>query len=255
MGAELGLECANMELLPTGNGVSIFDGVRNFFNDPLGVPPTEIPMMITFPTVKDRAYNHKSGNGEGRETAQLLVLAKSEWFGKIPEPEVGTVTIPAYKHPERAANYEELKETWRQRLKTALFSNYPQLESKIDMFDISTPLTIEHYLPTVSGSAIGLDTCAGEDCRFTNFKIMKMLDMKTPVPGLWMTGQDSLMIGVPLAQAAGLITGMRIAGPAKALLFVARTVWLLVASLGEKTRKSRPYLSDLAKMRAAHTPK
>merc|ERR1719313_882576 len=69
--AELGLECANMELLPTGNGVSIFDGVRNFFNDPLGVPPIEIPMMITFPTVKDRAYNHKSGKGEGRETAQL----------------------------------------------------------------------------------------------------------------------------------------------------------------------------------------
>merc|ERR1712232_1281683 len=80
---EIGLECANMELLPAGNGMSIFDGVRNFFKDPLGVPPLEIPMMITFPTVKDRAFNHK----KDRETAQLLVLAKSEWFGKIPEPE------------------------------------------------------------------------------------------------------------------------------------------------------------------------
>jgi all-trans-retinol 13,14-reductase len=256
--SELGMECANMELLPAGNGVSIFDGVRNFFKDPLGVPPLEIPMMITFPTVKDRAYNRKSGNADGRETAQLLVLAESDWFGKIPEPEVGTVTTPAWKHPVRHANYDEIKEKWRVRLKTAFFTIYPQLKDRIELFDISTPLTIEHYLPTGSGSAIGLDTSAGESCRFTNFDIMKMLDMKTVIPGLWMTGQDTLMIGVPLAQAAGLVTALRIVGPAKAFLFVARTVWLLVASVGEKARMQRASPNSaaaaLAKMRALNTP-
>jgi len=233
--AELGMECANMELLPCGNGVSIFDGVRAFYKDPLGVPPLEIPMMITFPTVKDRAYNHKEG-GEARETCQLLVLAKAEWFGKIAEPEVGSVSTPAWKHPVRTPEYQQIKEQWRERLQTALFSIYPKLKDKIDLFDISTPLSVEHYLPTVSGSAIGLDTCAGETCRFTNFGVMKMLDMKTVIPGLWMTGQDILMIGVPLAQAAGLIAAMRIAGPSRSFVFVVRTVWLLVASLGEKAR-------------------
>jgi len=255
--AELKMECANMEILPAGNGKSIFDGVRDFFKDPLGVPPLEIPMMITFPTVKDRNYNHKT-NGDGRETCQLLVLAKTEWFGKIPVPEVGSITTPAWKHPVRHADYEQIKEKWRARLQTALFTIYPQLKDRIELFDISTPLTIEHYLPTVSGSAIGLDTSAGKTCRFTNFDIMKTLDMKTVIPGLWMTGQDTLMIGVPLAQAAGLVTAIRIAGPARALFFVVRTVWLLVASLGEKARlrkaspNSRP--AALEKMRTMHTP-
>lgn len=253
---ELKMECANMELLPVGKGQSIFDGVRAFFKDPLGVPPLEIPMMITFPTVKDRAYQHKTSAEEGRETCQLLVLAKAEWFGEIPEPAVGTVSTPAWKHPVRTAKYEEIKEKWRERLKSALLSIYPQLKDKIDMFDVSTPLSIEHYLPTGSGSAIGLDTCAGESCRFTNLSIMKTLDMKTAVPGLWMTGQDTLMIGVPLAQAAGLITAMRIAGPARALWFVAKTVWLLVASLGEKARaraaSPNSVANALEKMRAAN---
>merc|ERR1712107_249738 len=167
--------------------------------------------MITFPSVKDRAYKRHAG--DGRESCQLLCLAKAEWFGNIPEPEVGTMTKPAYKHPQRSAEYEEIKEQWKERLRSALLEIYSQLKDKIDMFDISTPLTIEHYLPTGSGSAIGLDTVAGESCRFTNFAIMKMLDMKSKIPGLWMPGQDTMMIGVPLAQAAGLITGMRIAGP------------------------------------------
>jgi len=256
--AELKMECANMEVLPVGNGMSIFDGVRAFFKDPLGVPPLEIPFMITFPTVKDRAYNHNKANGDGRETCQILVLAKTEWFGQVPEPAVGTITTPAWKHPVRTAEYEEIRDKWKERLKTALLELYPQFKDRIELFDVSTPLTVEHYLPTGSGSAIGLATSAGESCRFTNFGVMKMLDMKTVIPGLWMTGQDSLMIGVPLAQAAGLITAMRIAGPARSLLFVARTVWLLVASLGEKAR-NRKKLPDsgpekLAAMRAAHTP-
>merc|ERR1719271_2189436 len=106
------MECANMELLPAGNGKSIFDGVRDYYKDPLGVPPTEIPMMITFPTVKDRAYNRSGRKDGGRENCQLLILAKKEWFGDIPAPEVGTITMPAYKHPQRKPEYENLKQKW-----------------------------------------------------------------------------------------------------------------------------------------------
>jgi len=243
---ELKMECANMELLPAGDGKSVFDCCRAYYNDPLGVPPLEIPLMITFPTVKDRAYKRRGINGDSRESCQLLCLAKAEWFGKISEPEVGTMTTPAYKHPQRSEEYEGIKQKWKERLRSALLEIYPQLKDRIDMFDVSTPLSIEHYLPTGSGSAIGLDTCAGETCRFTNFSIMKMLDMKSQIPGLWMTGQDTMMIGVPLAQASGLITGMRIAGPWKSLIFIAKTLWLIVASLGDKAREKRRNKNALA---------
>jgi len=115
---------------------------------------------------------------------------------------------------------------------------YPQLKDKVELADLATPNTIEHYLPTGSGSAIGLDVNGGEGCRFTDMSTMKKLDMKTPVPGLWMTGQDTLLCGVPMAQAAGLIAALRIAGPVGASRLVWRSAWLLLSHLGERSRNS-----------------
>jgi fatty acid desaturase len=60
---------------------------------------------------------------------------------------------------------------------------------------------------------------------------MKLLDMKTPVPNPWMTGQDALSCGVPLAQAAGLMTALRIAGPFGAAKFMFQAIWILLASM------------------------
>lgn len=230
---ELKLECTNMEILPAGNGLSVFDGIRNYMEDPLGVPPAEIPMMLTFPSVKDRANRRNKKTGDGRETAQILCLAKPEWFGGLP------ARVPAWQHPQRSDEYKALKKKWSDRLLSVLLGIYPQLEGKIDMFDLSSPLTIEHYLPTGSASAIGLDTSAGKGCRFTDLRVMKLLDMRSPVPGLWLTGQDAIMCGVPLAQAAGLITALRIMGPLRSAWFLLRTTWLLTASLGQKARETR----------------
>eukprot|EP00747_Dinoflagellata_sp_TGD_P181803 gnl/TRDRNA2_/TRDRNA2_35764_c0_seq1.p1 gnl/TRDRNA2_/TRDRNA2_35764_c0~~gnl/TRDRNA2_/TRDRNA2_35764_c0_seq1.p1 ORF type:complete len:700 (-),score=120.75 gnl/TRDRNA2_/TRDRNA2_35764_c0_seq1:218-2317(-) len=226
--AELDLECANLELLPAGDGMSIFDGVRAYVEKPLEVPVMGIPAMITFPTVKDRGYAKRPKNGEAYETAQILVLAKREWFGDVDAKDMAD-KVPAWRHPKRSADYDKKKKLWLDRLMELLFCCYPQLKGRIDLADVSTPLTIEHYLPSGAGSAIGLDTVG---CRFVDFNIMKLLDMKSPVPGLWMTGQDTLLCGVPIAQATGLLTAIRIAGPVGAARFAFRAVWLLVASLG-----------------------
>merc|ERR1719245_1776508 len=109
-------------------------------------------MMFTFPSVKDRAYKRNGIEVSARESAQILCLAKTAWFGKIPEPATGTASIPAWQYPIRSPEYKEIKEKWRSRLTTALLNIYPQLEGKLDLFDISTPLSIEHYLPSISGS-------------------------------------------------------------------------------------------------------
>lgn len=193
-------------------------------------------MMFTYPSVKDRAYKRNAGDNTSRESAQILCLAKTEWFGELPKLENGNIDVPAWQTPVRSAKYKEIKEQWVERLKTAFLQIHPQLEGKLELFDLSTPLSIEHYIPTGSGSAIGLDVSAGTGCRFTCMKTMKMLEMKTVVPGLWMTGQDTLLIGVPLAQAAGLITAMRIAGPMKSAWFIFHSVCLVISSLGHKSR-------------------
>jgi all-trans-retinol 13,14-reductase len=228
-GDDLQLECCNLWPQPAGAHQSIFEGVRNYLEHPLDVPVTEIPLMITFPSMKDRSYP----NGNQYQTAQMLALAKTEWFGDIQD------TTSAWKQPKRSSEYQGLKERWTERLKQAFVAYYPHLKDKIELFDVSTPLSIEHYLPSKSGSAIGLDVCADKNCRFTSLVQMKLLDMKTPVQNLWMTGQDTLLCGVPLAQAAGLITALRIAGPFGAARFLFQAIWILLASMGEETRGNK----------------
>lgn len=251
--SDLKLECANLWPQPAGDGLSIFDGVRAYLDDPLGVPVEDIPMMITFPTIKDR--NHTLNNPQLAEyqTCQILSLAKMEWFGtveKAVEQEGVDGRTPAWKHPERDVKYKELKQKWVDRFQEAFLKYYPQLEGKIEMFDMATPLSIEHYLPTGSGSPIGLDVNGIENgtegCRFTDMKIMKKLDMKTSIPNLWITGQDTILCGVPIAQAAGLITALRVAGPFGAAKFVARSVWLLLSTLGEDQRNEKQVLKKKA---------
>merc|ERR1712066_113985 len=126
--------------------------------DPLGVHPMEIPAMITFPTVKDRGTDRTGSEEDARESCQVLCLARTEWFGQIPEPETGTITTNAWQHPVRSVEYGDLKDKWVNRLRQLLLTVYPQLEGKIDMFDHRLPhrgpTTSHTFLPQV-GVAVG----------------------------------------------------------------------------------------------------
>ena len=42
--------------------------------------------------------------------------------------------------------------------------------------------------------------------RFTDLDAIRRLDMRTRVSGLWLTGQDTLCAGQPLAQMSGILT-------------------------------------------------
>ena len=73
----------------------------------------------------------------------------------------------------------------------------------------------EHYLGAHEGGAVGLDQTPQ---RFTDWSVVERLDPRTPIDGLWLTGQDILTCGVTGAMMAGLMTttamvGMRRMGP------------------------------------------
>eukprot|EP00729_Bicosta_minor_P005985 gene5985-20862_t len=86
---------------------------------------------------------------------------------------------------------------------------YPQLKGKEDFVDVSTPLSINHYLRQPNGSAGAM---------------LKHLDVVTPIPKLYMTGQDTLVCGVVLAQATGIITAFRVMGFFNMLKIIVRTM-------------------------------
>jgi all-trans-retinol 13,14-reductase len=214
---QLGLACSNAWIQPCSerNGWDLCAGIKEYFADPLGASE-EIPMMVTFPSLKDRAS--KLG-AEGKLTCQLLALAKDEWFEQW-DSESG-------KHPA-GGEYLQLKAKWQEKMLSALLRRHPQLEGKIELVDLSTPLSIKYYLNKPQGGAIGLEL---NPERFCDEHTEDLLDMQTPVEGLWLTGEDSLLCGQPLAQLSGLLTSWRIVGLAGTLRFVMGIVRLALSDL------------------------
>jgi len=204
--AELGLKCSNVWVHPLGphNGWDLFRCIREFEADPEAHEP---PMMITFPSIKDRSWAHPN-----KTTAQLLVLAKLEWFGSCGEP------------GRRTKAYEELKARWGERCLAILLRHYPQLEGRVKLLDVSTPASVGHWLASPGGAATGLE------CVPARFEpaAQAALQMRTRVDGLWLTGQDAFICGVPMAQIAGLITALRIAGPWASAEFAAGSAHLVL---------------------------
>jgi len=112
---------------------------------------------------------------------------------------------------------------------------YPQLEGKIELVDVSTPLSIAHYLGADGGGAVGLDHTPE---RFTDLRMVERLDARTPIEGLWLTGQDTVTCGQPIVQGAGLITAFRVLGLQQSVRYLARTLPPIVRSLVQERRRS-----------------
>src|SRR6185437_7446915 len=102
---------------------------------------------------------------------------------------------------KRGAEYEALKQQWKDKCLWQLFRLFPQLRDRVDFADLSTPLLIEFYLREPGGGAVGLDHVPS---RFTDWPIVERLQMKTEIGGLYLTGQDSLLCGQPIVLLAGL---------------------------------------------------
>jgi len=220
---ELGLTCTNLWYHPTREDGDMFGAISDFMADPMN-PGHDPMLMITFPSIKSR----KGGGTHGdKTTCQMLCMAEHEWFEKFAE-------LPTRK---RGAEYKELKQAWGERFVEVLLRYYPQLEGRIELVDVSTPLSIEHYLSSDKGGAVGIDQSPE---RFTNWRVADWLDVRTPIEGLWLTGQDTVTCGQPIVQAAGLISAFRIVGLVQSLRYLARTLPPIVRSVREERSREMP---------------
>jgi phytoene dehydrogenase-like protein len=216
---ELGLTCANLWVHPTRPDGDMFGAVNDFMRDP-GDPANEPMMMVTFPSIKARS------EGSDTTSCQLLCLADHAWFEKH----------ASRRTRRRGPEYKALKAEWGERLIGVLLRHYPQLEGRIGLVDVSTPLSIAHYLGTSEGGAVGLDHTPA---RFTDWEIVRHLDARTEIPGLWLTGQDTVTCGQPIVQGAGLITALRILGPVRGLRYLARAAVPVVRHVWRERRAER----------------
>lgn len=109
---------------------------------------------------------------------------------------VASITLP-YAHfsrwestasHRREPDYETHKTRLTEQLCTLLIRHVPALEGAIEHAEMSTPLSTRHYTAHPSGETCGLDH---SPARFRHAPTAT-----SPIPGLYLTGQDAWLCGV-----------------------------------------------------------
>ncbi|MFV8755247.1 phytoene desaturase family protein [Nannocystaceae bacterium ST9] len=147
---------------------------------------------ISFPAAKDPDFERRH---PGRSTIEIITIAPwqrfAKWEGK-----------PWHK---RGDDYEAYKAALSERMLEQLYRFEPQTRSAVVFHELSTPLSTKHFTAYQHGEIYGLNHDPG---RFEG----KFLRPRTPVPGLWLTGQDVVTCGIGAALFSGYLTVSAITG-------------------------------------------
>jgi len=152
-------------------------------------------VYISFPSAKDPDYLRRH---PGTATIEIVAPAPYAWFEQWQGSTWG----------KRGNDYEAFKKELGERLMRHLYDKLPQLEGKVDYFEVSTPLSTNWFSAYQRGELYGLE--------HTSERLQQdWLGPRTRIPGLWLTGQDTLTCGVTGAMMAGMLTAMAIVGMRK----------------------------------------
>ena len=153
----------------------------------------EFPVVyISFPAAKDPDWSNRY---PGKSTIDIITLVPWDLFA----PWEGSNWM------KRGDDYDQLKESLSQRLLQHLYQQLPQTKGKVDHYELSSPLTTQHFVNYAQGEIYGLDHSPD---RFRQ----KFLKPRTPIGNFYLTGQDIVTCGVGGALFAGVLTAAAITG-------------------------------------------
>lgn len=141
---------------------------------------------ISFPSAKDPQWLEDHPD---TSTVQCIGLSRYEDFQEWADT----------RWKKRGADYEEVKEAFKEKMLEILYRLHPECEGHIAWAEVSTPLSTAHFSHYAKGEIYGLDHTP------ERFKL-KWLRPRTPIPGLFLTGQDISTAGIVGALLAGLVT-------------------------------------------------
>jgi len=198
---ELGIRAQNVWQLSSLDAPAAFAKFNALELDASGGPPS-LPSMGDLPAVFLGSASAKDSDWPRRHPgkAAMTVLApvRAEWFDRWAE---------SGKIKNRGAEYKAYKGQWRDLLLRALYHHWPSTEGHVVYTDIATPLSNDFYLNSRHGEVYGLDHPTE---RFETLEAAMALHPETSVPGLYMTGQDVMNVGIASALLSGLMTACRI---------------------------------------------
>jgi all-trans-retinol 13,14-reductase len=167
-------------------------------------------LFISFPSAKDPTFETRY---PGHQTIEVVVPAPYEAFRRW--------RSTAWKR--RGEDYAALKQCLEARLLAALRHHVPDVGEAIDTWELSTPLSTQHFANAPHGETYGL---AHTPARFA----ARDLRPATPIRGLFLTGQDVSTCGV-----AGALAGAMVAASA----ILRCNAWRLVGEHGKRFGTNR----------------
>jgi all-trans-retinol 13,14-reductase len=147
---------------------------------------------ISFPAAKDPDFERRH---PGKSTIEIITLAPWERFAQWD----GT----AWR--KRGPEYDDYKAELSERLLAELYRFEPQTRDAVVYHELSTPLSTKHFTSYAHGEIYGLDH---DPARFEH----KFLRPRSPVEGLFLTGQDVVSCGIGAALFSGYLTVSAITG-------------------------------------------
>jgi all-trans-retinol 13,14-reductase len=147
-------------------------------------------LFISFPTLKDT--RHDPGRRQ-RHTAEIVVMTHWEPFAHWADSKFG----------HRPSDYAEDKALIERRLLAQFGRYFPALAPMVVCHELSTPLSTVAFTGARQGAIYGLETSPR---RF----LSDSLRARTPIPGLFLTGQDVTSPGVTGAMMGGVLAAASI---------------------------------------------
>lgn len=147
-------------------------------------------LFISFPSAKDPDFERRC---PGRATAEVVAPAPYEWFAAWENT----------RWKKRPADYEALKRQFAERMQRELEAKVPAVAGNIEVAELSTPLTTRHFMNYARGEIYGL---ASTPERFR----LRCLTPRTPIPNLYLSGQDIATLGITGAMFGGVLAASAI---------------------------------------------
>ena len=143
-------------------------------------------VYLSFPSAKDPDFQRRH---PGRSTIEAITMLPYAAFGRWGET----------RWKRRGDEYDVLKQRLSARLLAEVERQAPSVLGNIAYTELSTPVTTRHFMNYGHGEIYGV---ASTPERF----LMRELGARTPVRGLYLTGQDVASLGVVGAMYGGVIS-------------------------------------------------
>lgn len=163
--------------------------VERYMND----LDADFPVVyLSFPSAKDPDWSNRY---PGKSTIDIITLLPYEAFDNWSDT----------KWKKRGDEYDLFKKEVSKRLLEVLYKYLPQVKGNIDFYELSTPLTTQHFVNYEKGEIYGLEH---NPKRFRQ----RFLKPRTPIKNFYLTGQDIMTAGVGSALFSGVLTATALTG-------------------------------------------